>query len=74
VVILLGPRFKVKGFSSATFAEMAKSNVLKKKLLTHQLALLRNKIVKKELVEKSTLWEKFDTDCPVTLRERELKQ
>jgi len=84
---LLDPRFKVKGFSSATFVEMAKSKVLEKAKEMVKSSETTGSVEKQECREvassskkkQSTLWEVFekdDLDCPITLSqgERELKQ
>ena len=84
---ILDPRFKMKGFSSATFAEMAKSKVLDKaKEIVSPSDGTTSSSVKQETLsvsskkkKQSILWEEFDKDdlgCPVVLSqgERELEQ
>ena len=67
---LLDPRFKIKGFSSASFAELVKSKVLEK---AEEIAdPARGNPEDNESVEEyhtrnkkskeSSLWEEFDVD------------
>ena len=70
---LLDPRFKLKGFSSASFAEMAKSKVIEKakeissttgrttgEQECQEAATVVSSSKKKK--KQSTLWEEFDKD------------
>ena len=85
---LLDPRFKVKGFSSATFVEMVKSKVLEKaKEIAESSSETTGSVEEQECQEvvsskkkkHATLWEEFDRDdldCPITMSqgEREIEQ
>ena len=88
IATLMDPRCKIKGFSSATYAEMTKSKVLEKaKEIANQLngnsptsgPVEEHEEVRKKKRKESSLWEEFDKDDldnPITLSqgERELEQ
>jgi len=62
---LFDPHFKVKGLSSAPFAELAKSKVIEKaKEMTNSLrersGSSEGTQIQKKKTKQSSLWEEFD--------------